>query len=210
MPVTLADRSGSRTSGIWPSVDVMDLFPYTQLTEPPMDAGEAEILRFALDRSRAQFAWKAGALDAAALRRRHEPSAITLGGLVKHLALCEDLAAARVSAQPPPAVWKPLQDAPDTGWEWHSAGEDSPDELYRLWSEAVERNRAAFDALVAGSGLDAATVWLFPSGAQPPNARRVLVDLHDEYARHVGHADLLREAIDGLTGEDPPQGAPQR
>ena len=38
-----------------------------------------------------------------------------------------------------------------------------------------------------------------------PSARRVLVDLHDEYARHVGHADLFREAIDGLVGEDPPQ-----
>lgn len=38
-----------------------------------------------------------------------------------------------------------------------------------------------------------------------PNARRLLVDLNDEYARHVGHADLFREAVDGLVGEDPPQ-----
>jgi len=38
-----------------------------------------------------------------------------------------------------------------------------------------------------------------------PNLRRILVDLHDEYARHVGHADLFREAVDGLVGEDPPQ-----
>ncbi|MEA2484825.1 MAG: hypothetical protein QOC55_2772, partial [Thermoleophilaceae bacterium] len=38
-----------------------------------------------------------------------------------------------------------------------------------------------------------------------PNLRRMLVDLHDEYARHVGHADLFREAVDGLVGEDPPQ-----
>ena len=37
-----------------------------------------------------------------------------------------------------------------------------------------------------------------------PNLRRALVDLTDEYARHVGHADLLREAVDGLVGEDPP------
>ncbi len=37
------------------------------------------------------------------------------------------------------------------------------------------------------------------------NARRLLVDLHDEYARHVGHADLFRKAVDGLVGEDPPQ-----
>jgi hypothetical protein len=38
-----------------------------------------------------------------------------------------------------------------------------------------------------------------------PNLRRIVVDLHDEYARHVGHADLLREAVDGLVGEDPSQ-----
>jgi len=44
-----------------------------------------------------------------------------------------------------------------------------------------------------------------PADGVRPNLRRILVDLHDEYARHVGHADLMREAIDGLTGEDPPQ-----
>ena len=53
--------------------------------------------------------------------------------------------------------------------------------------------------------------WSRPAGGdrfgswEPPNLRRMLVDLHDEYARHVGHADLFREAIDGLVGEDPPQ-----
>jgi hypothetical protein len=182
-----------------------DLLELTRITEPSMTAGETDILRFALDRSRAQFAWKAGGLDAAALARTHAPSAITLGGLLKHLALVEDLATARVSGQAPPSCWNPLRDAPDSGWEWRSAADDSPDELYRLWADAVRRNRAAYDALAAAGGLDQPTVWLFDSPAQPPNARRVLVDLHDEYARHVGHADLLREAIDGLVGEDPPQ-----
>jgi hypothetical protein len=183
----------------------IDLLELTRLTDPPMTAGEAAILRFALDRSRAQFAWKAGGLDAAALARTQPPSTITLGGLLKHLALVEDLTTARVTGQPPPAYWNPLREEPDSGWEWRSAADDSPDELYRLWAEAVARSRAGYDALVAGAGLDSPTVWLFASTAQPPNARRVLVDLHDEYARHVGHADLLREAIDGLVGEDPPQ-----
>jgi hypothetical protein len=39
----------------------------------------------------------------------------------------------------------------------------------------------------------------------PPSLRRVLIDLIEEYARHVGHADLNRESIDGLVGEDPPR-----
>ncbi len=55
-----------------------------------MTAGEVEMLLFALDRSRAQFAWKSGGLDAAAPDRPHPPSTMTLGGLLKHLALVED------------------------------------------------------------------------------------------------------------------------
>jgi hypothetical protein len=39
----------------------------------------------------------------------------------------------------------------------------------------------------------------------PPSLRRTLIDLIEEYARHVGHADLIRESVDGLTGEDPPR-----
>jgi len=58
--------------------------------------------------------------------------------------------------------------------------------------------------VLSDGGLDQASKYVFGNG-KSVNLRRVLVDLHDEYARHVGHADLLREAIDGLTGEDPPQ-----
>jgi len=68
----------------------------------------------------------------------------------------------------------------------------------------VERSRAAVTAALADGGLDQPAKFTTRSG-ESPNLRRVLVDLHDEYARHVGHADLLREAVDGLVGEDPPQ-----
>jgi len=68
----------------------------------------------------------------------------------------------------------------------------------------VERSRAAVTAALADGGLDQPAKSTTRSG-ESPNLRRVLVDLHDEYARHVGHADLLREAVDGLVGEDPPQ-----
>jgi hypothetical protein len=46
-----------------------------------------------------------------------------------------------------------------------------------------------------------------PDG-EAPSLRRLLIDLIEEYARHVGHADLIRESVDGLTGEDPPAGRP--
>jgi hypothetical protein len=171
-----------------------------------MTAGEAEVLLFALERSRAQFAWKAGGLDAAGLRRTQPPSTMTLGGLLKHLALVEDKYTAEfVTGQPYPAVWRGY-DGP--GWEWRSAADDSPEELYALWRGAVERSRAAWAAALAEGGLDQPSKVVFDVGS--PNLRRALVDLHDEYARHVGHADLLREAVDGLVGEDPPPTSPAR
>jgi hypothetical protein len=171
----------------------------TTINEPPMGAGEVEVLLFSLDRSRAQFAWKVGGLDAAALHRAHPPSVMTLAGLIKHLALVEDQRTAEDLGGEYGREWQGY-DGED--WEWRSAADDSPDDLYALWRGAVQRSREAWTRVLADGGLDQ------PSrrAAEPvPNLRRVLVDLTDEYARHTGHADLFREAIDGLVGEDPPQ-----
>jgi hypothetical protein len=174
----------------------------TRIDEPSMTAGEVEMLLFALERSRAQFAWKCSGLDAAALRKPNPPSAMTLAGLLKHVALVEDKYTCEfVTGQPYGEQWR-AYDGPD--WEWRSAVHDSPEELYALWRGAVERSRAAWARALAEGGLDQPSKFKAPDG-ESPNLRRPLVDLHDEYARHVGHADLFREAIDGLVGEDPPQ-----
>jgi hypothetical protein len=177
----------------------------TTIHEPPMTGSEVDMLLFALDRSRAQFAWKCGGLDAAGLTRPHPPTAMTLGGLLKHLAADEDRTTARaLTGQPVGAPWDAVDLDADPEWEWRTAADDSPEELYALWRGAVERSRAAVAAVLAAGGLDQPAKFTTRSG-ESPNLRRVLVDLHDEYARHVGHADLLREAVDGLVGEDPPQ-----
>lgn len=180
----------------------------TALHEPSMTAGEVELLLFALERSRAQLAWKCGGLDAEGLGRAHPPTTMTLGGLLKHLALIEDWTTARkVTGQPMPAPWDAVDFDADPDWEWRTGATDPPAELYRLWAGAVQRSRAAWAAALADGGLDQPS--RLDLGTDPnPNLRRILVDLHDEYARHVGHADVLREAVDGLVGEDPPQQAP--
>jgi hypothetical protein len=178
----------------------------TTIREPSMTAGEVELLSFALERSRATFAWKCHGLDAAALGRRHPPSTMTLGGLLKHLSLVEDWTTARkLRGRPLGPPWDGVDFEADPDWEWRTGAQDPPEELYAPWRGAVERSRAAVaEVLADDGGLDRPSRLVIRTGASP-NVRRVLVDLHDEYARHVGHADLLREAVDGLVGEDPPQ-----
>ncbi len=130
---------------------------------------------------------------------------MTLGGLVKHLALVEDdTTATRLTGQPIGAPWNAVDFDADPEWEWRTAADDTPGKLYALWVDAVDRSKAAVEALLAEGGPDQPSTYKTRSG-KSPNLRRILVDLHDEYARHVGHADVLREAVDGLVGEDPPQ-----
>ncbi|HEU5485877.1 MAG TPA: DUF664 domain-containing protein [Microlunatus sp.] len=176
----------------------------TVIHEPPPTADETEMLLFALDRSRAQFAWKAGGLDDAALHRTVASSRMTLAGMIKHLALMEDLTTTEWLTGRMDGPWRREHFDADPEWDWHTALHDSADDLYELWSAAVGRARAAWREALADRGLDGPAALVEVDG-QPANLRRGLVDLHDEYARHVGHADLFREAIDGLVGEDPPQ-----
>jgi Protein of unknown function (DUF664) len=177
--------------------------PATLLPRPFSAApGEIDALLGALHRNRRTFAWKTGGLDADAMRRTLGPSSITLGGLVKHLALVEDhYFTHQLLGRDYPAVWAPM--AEDDDWEWTSAADDSPEELHGLWLQAVARSEAAVAEALADGGLDRRLQ--LSSWSETPNLRRVLVDMIEEYARHTGHADLVRESIDGLVGEDAPQ-----
>ena len=100
-----------------------------------------------------------------------------------------------------PQPWADVDPAMRSEWAFTSADLDSPEALYGLWHEAVHRSQAVVrEALERGGpGLTYG-----PGGAQESTVRRLLVDLIEEYARHTGHADLIREAIDGRVGEDPP------
>lgn len=175
--------------------------------EPPWAGSEVEHLLGALDRLRTTFRWKAGHLDAAGLRARVGASELTLGGLLKHLAAVEDHTfTVKMRGQPMGAPW----DAMDTGgaadpaqWVFTSAAGDPPEELYALWDGAVERSRARLAAALADGGLDQPVDITGPGGRRV-SLRRLVCDLIEEYGRHAGHADLLREAVDGVVGEDPP------
>jgi hypothetical protein len=174
--------------------------------EPPFAGTEVEHLLGALGRLRTTFRWKAGHLDAAGLSTRIPSSDLTLGGLLKHLALVEDFTFTwkmRGAAPGPP--WQEVDWDADPDWDFHSAADDSPEELYALWDAAVERADARIAAALADGGLDQPVDVSAPSG-QHASLRRLIFDLVEEYGRHTGHADLLREAVDGVVGEDPPDG----
>jgi uncharacterized damage-inducible protein DinB len=128
---------------------------------------------------------------------------MTLGGMMKHLAVVEsywfEVTFSGGSYLPPfdPVPW----DEDDDDWEWRTARDDSPDELRTLFDEAVRRADAVVDDAVARGGLDQESVRLGGRTGETFTMRWILVHMIEEYARHNGHADLIRESIDGQTGE---------
>jgi hypothetical protein len=174
--------------------------------EPPLAGNEAEHLVGALDRLRTTFRWKADDLDAVGLQTRIGASSLTLGGLLKHLAAQEDYAfSTKLSGEPLGSPWDATDWDGTNDWEFTSSANDTPEELYALWDGAVERSRARLEAALADGGLDQLVHVSGPDGSHA-SLRRLLCDLIEEYGRHTGHADLLREAVDGRVGEDPPAG----
>lgn len=171
--------------------------------QPPVAGTEAEHLVAALDRQRTTFRWKADGLDSTGLARTVGASTMTLGGLLKHLAFVEDLYfTARLLQESPGKPWEDVDWGAEPGWDWASAAADSPEQLYALYDASVVRSREHLNTALTDGGLDQVIDVGWPAGQ--PSLRRVLFDLIEEYARHTGHADLLREAVDGRVGEDPP------
>jgi uncharacterized damage-inducible protein DinB len=169
--------------------------------EPPVAAGEASTILGFLDYQRATLAWKCSGLDGAGFTVSVAASSMTLGGLLKHLAYVEDQWFSRSlhgrDRQPP---WNTVDWKADPDWDWHSAAEDTPEQLLTLWEDAVARSRALVAAALIDGGLDRLAERAWPDG-QAPSLRWIIVHMIEEYARHNGHADLIRESVDGLTGE---------
>lgn len=165
--------------------------------EPPIDADEAATLLGFLDFQRATLRWKCDGVDESGMRATTAATRMTLGGLLKHLAFVEDYwFSVRLHGHEPSAPWLTADWEADHDWDWTSASADSPASLFDLWNAAVERSRDLVSlALTRGDlGQLAARPW--PSG-ESPSLRWILVHMIEEYARHNGHADLLREAVDG-------------
>lgn len=169
--------------------------------EPPLAAAEAATLLGFLEYQRATLAWKCGGLDTAGLQATVGASSMTLGGLLKHLAYVEDYwFSQRLHGQDRRPPWDTVDWKADPDWEWHSAAEDTPEQLFGLWQDAVARSRSLVAGALADAGLDglARRAW---NDGRAPSLRWILLHMIEEYARHNGHADLIRESVDGSVGE---------
>ncbi|MFD9861991.1 DinB family protein [Streptomyces alboflavus] len=162
--------------------------------EPPGQADERTMLAAFLQFQRDTLALKCADLTPDQLRERAvPPSPLSLLGLVRHLADVERGWFRSVL----------LGEADEPYWPGATPGEYAdfdvedadPDEAFRLWREECARSRAAVaaaGALETAGGHDGGTFY---------SLRHILTHMIEEYARHNGHADLLRERIDGRTGE---------
>ncbi len=136
--------------------------------EPPLAGTETEHLVGALDRLRTTFRWKAGDLDATGLQTRIGASSLTIGGLLKHLALIEDYYfTTKLSGTPLGEPWASTYPEDDPDWEFVSAADDTPEELYALWDGAVERSARGSTRLFADGGLDQLVAAGSPTVATP-------------------------------------------
>jgi uncharacterized damage-inducible protein DinB len=170
--------------------------------EPPIARGEIETVLAFLDHERASVAWKTSGLDAVGLAATTAASSMTLGGLLKHMTYVEDLwCSRRLHGRPPAPPWDAVDWDADRDWDWHPAAADTPEALVVMWRDAVRRSRIAVAAALTDGGLDHRAAWVDDWYGEAPTLRWILLHMIREYARHVGHADLLRESVDGATGE---------
>jgi uncharacterized damage-inducible protein DinB len=174
----------------------MDMALDARFTTRTQLEGERATLLGYLRRYRLTMEMKCADLDAAQLARRPvPPSTMSLLGLIRHMADVERNWFRRVMAQAdaPPLYWS--GDVPDADWLGAVADPAVVDDAWRAW-----RDEVAFAEKFVADSPDLGIKGINRDGTSAA-LRSVLVHMIEEYARHCGHADLLRERIDGRVGQ---------
>jgi uncharacterized damage-inducible protein DinB len=168
----------------------------TERAEPGLQAAEREMLTGWLDYHRATLAWKCEGLTDDQLRERSvPPSGLSLIGLVRHLTECERGWFRKVLlGEDLPGLYYTDED-PDG--DFNNVDSADAATVLRTWEQECAAAREA----IAGVDLDALSEKGDRRTGEPFSLRWILTHMIEEYARHNGHADLLRERIDGATGD---------
>ncbi len=165
-------------------------------TDPPMIADERPMLETWLDWQRATLATKCAGLTDAQLRERAvPPSSLSLLGLLRHMTEVERgwFCRALAGEETQPLYYS--DDRPDDDFD--DIEHQDPAEAYEIWNEAC---RSAREKVAAVDSLDAPAKRRQSNG-EGISLRWIMVHMIEEYARHNGHADFLRERLDGATGD---------
>jgi uncharacterized damage-inducible protein DinB len=166
--------------------------------EPEPDGSELPMLVQYLDSQRESVLLKTEGLSQAQMVEKHPPSALTLAGLLYHLALVEESwMEVRFSGLPEREPWGEVDWEADPDWEFRTAEGVPPEDLRDRYRAACERSRLVVSET---ADLDQMSVETLRDGRRF-SLRWVMLHLIEETARHAGHADVLREAIDGAVGE---------
>ncbi len=162
--------------------------------DPPLVAGEREMLDSWLDYQRATLALKCAGLSDEQLRERSvPPSSLSLLGLVRHMTEVERGWFRRtLEGEDAPAVYY-SEENPDGDFDDLDSPE--PAEVFATWRGECDLAREA------AARADSLDVTAGERDGSPFSLRWILVHMIEEYARHNGHADLIRERIDGATGD---------
>jgi len=161
----------------------------------PFTGAEKESLQVSLDRHRDAVLWKLEGLSDADLRRSMTPSGTNLLGLVKHLAAVEYAWFCQTFGRETEPL--PLDDT-DANADMRAREDETTEDILAFYARA----RAAADQVIDEVGLEeTGTAWF----GDAVSLRWVLIHMLEETARHAGHVDILRELIDGTTG-DPQRG----
>ena len=167
-------------------------------TKVPFNADERTTLVAFLDWHRDTLRMKTAGLDAEQLDTALPPSDLTLGGMLKHLAYVEDWwFGINFVGRPATAPFDDVDWDADEDWDWHSASGATLEELRELFDRFVE---ASDQVISAAASLDEVAGRRHPRTGEGLSLRWILVHMIEEYARHNGHADLIRQSIDGSTG----------
>jgi hypothetical protein len=146
-----------------------------------------------LDFHRQTLLWKCSGLTPDQLRQRAvEPSTLSLLGLVRHTSDVERVWF-RIRFGGQDIGWLHRSEA-DPGGAFNSAEDSDPEQDFAMFVHEVDLGRAA------ARGRDLDETFVHPRSKREMNLRWVYVHMIEEYARHNGHADLLRERLDGKTG----------
>lgn len=170
--------------------------------DPPLRGAEAETLLAFLEFHRTTFRARVHGVEADGLAATVGVSTMTLGGMMKHLTLVEESWFSRVlRGRDLGAPWDAVDWDDDPDWEWRTGATDPSAALLSAYDATVAASRADVAEVLAADGLDALSERPARDGSGPFSLRWIVVHMIEEYARHNGHADLLREAYDGVVGE---------